>query len=504
MAGSSETKRSVIEGIATVLSIQNHNHPRYYNTYKESDLQFGEARYRRFTEKTQLIIEELIRAPHSTASSLGRKFALSTSELAAIYKVIQVSDSIQQEFMCSDNGDYIGVAKNHFDTRAFEVVFFVGLSCPLRCAFCPSVSLHSNGRKTLRQYPHSPNAAISREEIARVFSDIVTMRQSGIQVLVKLSGGLEPFTNTEQMEWILELAGRHATPTQIFTNGVLLNTPKKRALALAADGVRISVSAPNQAIFRDLCLGGEDSAKLSFELLVDNLRNLIRERCQSAGNTVIGINSVIGAFNWRWFEKIIDLAVDIGVDYIDVKPDYYSADRGWLKKADEKISEIRSSLSNGKKKQTRIVFAGSINRKNVFNDRITGTTSVASQCNHKIFITPFGECTPVHYGALPQKVSADNLENHIYRLGKVTTTHGITDLLTNASTLPEIPFDLLNPFERILALESKRREEDERFGLPLEYSPYDTSNKNKPFALPLTEVIRDGGDQRGEFHDLRT
>jgi hypothetical protein len=70
-------------------------------------------------------------------------------------------------------------------------------------------------------------------------------------------------------------------------------------------------------------------------------------------------------------------------------------------------------LSNGKKKQTRIVFAGSINRKNVFNDHITGTTSVASQCNHKIFITPFGECTPVHYGALPQKVSADNLENHI-------------------------------------------------------------------------------------------
>lgn len=420
------------------------------------------------------VLRHLLKTPYRCAEEIAQLESLSPVEMDSIYRYIQTSEVCQKEFMSSHNRDYFDTVRNHFGKRQYTVVFFVGLYCPARCHFCPSVEVQEDGKRDLFRYQSSTaeQQKLTYADCRRIFDDLAHLQQTGTRISIKISGGLEPFTDPKTIGWILSLAREHGMHSTIFTNGMLLKLAKNRELALQCDTIRISLSTSDHESYREAYFGRHRDNKeiITLPELFLTLQQLIRQRDGSGATTEIGVNTVAGHFNFHELEQLIRDTTTLGVDYIEVKGEYFETkSAAWFDALEPVLADIQQQMVNDRIARTRIGLTGSLGRHNFFNQAPTGLCRPQDQANHKMFINPFGECTPVHYWAYPNGGRQQQTRRFI---GGLTPQTNLLELITRGDELPELDYVHLNPFELILSLESSRQRRDLLFGINPANNPY--------------------------------
>lgn len=440
----------------------------------------------RVVDQTADLVRYLASAPYSPAKTTAGHMGMSREELMLSYKLIQRTPAAAEHIKASPNGDYLNIVNHYFTNQMYVVVFFVGLACPGRCVFCPNVTVAHDGTRKISLYRGKRSDRLSHNDIESVFEDISEIKAQGTSVMVKISGGLEPLTDPETIGSILSQARDRGVRAKMFTNGLLLDTEERRRLALGTGDIRISLSVIDEKAYDEVMFGSDATRKKKYGLayLLNNIEKLVKERDRYNPGTKIGINSIVLENNYRDMHRFISAAGDLGVDYIDFKPNYFTpykkSTQAYLTKT---IGALKASRSNG---GTGVYFAGSLSRENLFWTHRDGFCHPHKQSKFKLFITPHGNCSPVHHGAFPAAAEGTETWCSPYTGGRISQQHSLLDIIANMPNLPDLAYEKLNPFEHMLALEIKREEEDRTWGIPKSFNPY-----HFPMADTLPDVLRE-------------
>ena len=439
------------------------------------------ARASELVEQAWTVMNALKARPYLDGESLCETNALSRDHIAVIYKMIQRSKACQASFKSSHNRDYFNVVNHYFNHQQYTLVFFVGTTCPSRCVYCPNVKVDKQGRRRLVNYGRGKEDLLKDAALERVFDDLLTMKKKGADVLVKISGGLEPLTDIITMSSIIHLAKTTDIPVKLFTNGLLFSDPLRRTAAVQTNDIRISLGSPDEDQYRDICFSRHESPKeKTLSILKTNIRQLIMERDKSNPSCKIGLNSIIMPSNHTQIIPMLEMARELGVDYIDIKPDYFSdCDAENAESMEDSVREAKIVAAHDSYSNLFVNFTGSLSRSDLYWNNWKGTCDTMKQSGFKMFITPFGQCSPVHYGAFPH--SARSFKNTLfsYAIGEIGPDRSLLDVLKKPWKTPEIEMKKLNPFELMMNLEIKREENDKSWGLPTCVSPYHTRDRNK-------------------------
>jgi molybdenum cofactor biosynthesis enzyme MoaA len=450
---------------------------------------------RELVDRAMTVFNALKDAPYITGSEVCRKYGIDRPLLAVIYKIIQRSSVCQDYFGKSCHRDYFTILKHYFNHHLYNVVFFVGTDCPSRCVYCPSVTVDGQGKRHIKRYAEDKTSKLTEKHFVNMFDDLARFKSRGMMMIIKISGGLEPLTDIESVQWIVRLAGGLELPVKLFTNGLLLNTPERRRTALETADIRISLSTTDERQYQRICFSDRNTAPENMILprLKENIRLLVKERPSVNTGCKIGFNCVIRPENHTCIEPLIEMAKDIGIDYIDFKPDYFSVyDEDAVFSITESIQKARTKISSDAYSCIFINFAGTLSMEHLYWKAWNNTCNPVRQADFKIFITPFGQCSPVHNGAFPHYDASVGRNNVSYYIGRIGEGSGLIDILSNPAVIPEIGLKELNPFELMLSLEISREEEDTAWGLPLCVSPYHTSQRDQ---IPADLFFRFGIDE---------
>jgi len=444
-------------------------------------------------EKVFSVCNLLKRHPYMSGRSISEKTGLNKRQLAVAYKMIQRSNVSQDYFKSSKNRDYFNVVNHYFNYQLYTIVFFVGTNCPSRCLYCPNVKVDKNGRRRLITYNSLKGKKLSEKTLNRIFSDLTEIKDKGNNILVKISGGLEPLTNAKTMKIIIDLASQLGIRVKLFTNGLLFKDSGKRNIALAASDVRISLSTSDEKQYQNICFSDRVNPKFkhALSLLKENIKKLVRERNDLNPKCQIGFNTIVLPENHLQLVSLLELARELGIDYVDLKPDYFSNyDTVTRIAMENSIQKAQMVASHESYQNLYVNFTGSLFRNDLFWQSWPGICDAIRQSEFKLFITPFGHCSPVHYGAFPSSEASFQGKLPNYSIGEINDAQSLLDVLRHPFQLPKIDLKKLNPFELMLHLEITREEDDKAWGLPISVSPYHTRlRKDIPldFFLILTE-----------------
>ena len=453
-------------------------------------------------EKAFSVCNLLKRHPYLSARSISKKTGLNKGQLAVAYKMIQCSNVSQDYFKSSKNRDYFNVVNHYFNSQLYTLVFFVGTNCPSRCLFCPNVKIDKKGRRRLVTYTPQKGKKLSQKALNRIFSDLAKLKAKGNNILVKISGGLEPLTSTGTMKIIITLALQLGIRVKLFTNGLLFKDPEKRNIALGASDIRISLSTSDEKQYQNICFSerGNPRFKHALSLLKENIKKLVRERNDLNPKCQIGFNTVVLPENHLQLVSLLELAAELGIDYVDLKPDYFSNYDTATRIAMESSIRKAQTVAHNKSFQNLYVnFTGSLSPDDLFWRTWPGACDTIRQSEFKMFITPFGICSPVHYGAFPKSEASFQGKLPNYSIGEVNDEQSLLDVLRHPLQAPKINLKKLNPFELMLHLEITREEDDRSWGLPISVSPYHTRlRKDIPLDF-FSHISRISTPSRLEF-----
>ena len=443
-----------------------------------------------FVSKAVSVFDILKTSPYLSGKTISDKIGLSRDYLSVAYKMIQRSDACQDVFKASANRDYFNVVNHYFNQDMYTLVFFVGNSCPSRCIFCPNVKIDKLGRRRLVRYPDSKRFKLSEETLAHVFADLAELKKGGTNILVKISGGLEPLTDIDTVAAIIRFSDTLNLPVKLFTNGILLKDQEKRKVALQTGDIRISLSTADEREYQHINFSRASHLKKPKALsqLKESIRQLIHERPSVNPSCRIGFNSIILPDNHLHLVPLLEMARDLGIDYVDFKPDYFSSyDNETTAAMEASIEQAKQVVTHDSFQNLYVNFTCSLSRRDLFWHPSDGQCNTMKQSYFKLFITPFGHCSPVHYGAFPHRdPSRKSILSH-YSIGEIDNRHSLLDILNQPLRRPQIDLKKLNPFELMLNLEITREEEDEMWGIPLSVSPYHTGHRKK---LPADLFLR--------------
>lgn len=435
-------------------------------------------------EKACQVSNLLRNSPYLSGRAISERCTIGKQPLGLIYKAIQRSEVCQKSFAASKNHDYFSVVKHYFIKRMYTLVLFVGNTCPSRCFYCPNVTIDESGRRQLASYGKGTISPLDRHVISGVFDDLAAIQKDGTEVLVKISGGLEPLTDMAMVSTIVSCARANNTRVKLFTNGLLLSDPTTRATALQTGDIRISLSTPDEGQYQDICFS-DDNDKMEHALanLKKNIEMLVKERDRGRVPCKIGFNSLVLPLNHAKLIDLLAMAEELGVDYVDIKPDYFSNYPPDVVRAMEASTRhAQEAASRGKFGHLSVNFACSLFRDDLFWNDWRGMCDASKQARFKLFVTPFGDCSPVHYGAFPHPISGSGA---VFSVGRIGPNGGLLSVLTAPTAIPQIEMKKLNPFELMLNLEIEREEEDLAWGLQKYVNPYHTQDRNTiPPALP--------------------
>ena len=178
---------------------------------------------------------------------------------------------------------------------------------------------------------------------------------------IKLQGLGEPLLHPQIGDILKKLVNKNIK-VWIISNGTLLNSDKYRNLLVDyVSDVAISIDSVNEENFNYLRKGA------NLRKITDGIKLLVAERNIKKSNLTIGINFVVSHKNYNEIEKLYDLIVDSGVDYLTINSveNWSIADENGFNDAAEFVAEsrkYRQQISGSVKKlflklmKKRIVF----------------------------------------------------------------------------------------------------------------------------------------------------
>jgi len=439
------------------------------------------------------VFTALSHSPWTPARELAEGLGVDQDRMLLAYKCMQRAEGMMERLSQGVHSDYFNVVRHYFNTPFYTLVFFVGTTCPSRCVFCPNVSVNSDGSRSLTNYGDGMTPMESGA-IDAMFLELDRLKTAGIGLLVKISGGLEPMTDVKTLTHIARRAGELSVPVKLFTNGILLNTDQRRRAALLTRDIRISLSTADAGQYEVINFGERRPRhRMRLDHLKENLKALVRLRDRTGSATQIGFNSIIMPTNCDQVLPLMNMARDLGVDYIDFKPDYFgSVDTKEQKTIMDAVAMATDLCKQSDWKSLYIHFAGAIQRDHLYWKSWEGQCDAVKQAKYKMFVTPFGHLSPIHYGAFPHSDIEPEAELARWDVGRTNGVKRFLDVLASPDPIPAVPWSCLNPFELMLSLEIEREALDKAWGIPVSCSPYHTSRRHE-LPVELVEAWRRGG-----------
>lgn len=180
-----------------------------------------------------------------------------------------------------------------------EWVVYPSNVCNHKCVWC---MFRQNGE----QFGEN-RVTLPRDPLLRFVRDAARLGGTVIQ----FEGGGEPLLNKYTLD-ALHLANELGIKTAMSTNGRLL-TP---AVAAAVDYLRVSLNAGTAEQHYKTNHAGAGAG--DFDTIVENVRRAVPHKRQD-----ISLAFVVDADNYRDIPAFVDLAADLGVDFVHLRPAFW-------------------------------------------------------------------------------------------------------------------------------------------------------------------------------------
>jgi TDP-4-amino-4,6-dideoxy-D-glucose deaminase len=419
-------------------------------------------------ENTSLIIavaEEISARPFLAASELCRRFAVSKHELKAIYAAIRASPEVRKNFNSSPFFYLIKVLENLSKdrSRTLQILrakspqplletleLFISGHCNVNCTFC-----YRRGRDYGEQH------ILSSAEFVAIVNEFADLGGK----IMDVSGGLEPLLSPAICD-VLRTGVERGLRTNLYTIGNALHSPKFSTLLTSLSQIRVSFTAHDKTSYRRMM--GVDQ----FDRVTANIRTLVQLKTRCHSSVRIGTSHVVTPENFRDIPKAIECAMDLGVDFFDLRsvsvsasPDYRPNQRADLR---EILAAVRHRQANCEYGQLKISIADAFNviatpesdpMPNVDHDLIKMLV------HYRVTVTPAGKVFPLNILGQPTH------EDERFLLGKVGANRRLAAAMTGKKDIPLQP-DLLLPHDKSLILALSKLKNDLAFGIGLEESPF--------------------------------
>jgi len=187
--------------------------------------------------------------------------------------------------------------------------FFLSNVCNHACTGCHSRYMHKNEVQFL-----------DFAKLKEVVNDVAELGVEGIEI----SGGGEPLMYPQIIPAIAFMRSK-GLKVGMFSNGSLLTGELSDFLVQNLLFIRVALDAGNAETYKKIH-GRDDFGKLS-----DNLKSLVKRktelasaRGETAGNggglATIGAKYLVSTKNWKELPAAVELAREIGLDYLQFKP----------------------------------------------------------------------------------------------------------------------------------------------------------------------------------------
>ncbi len=285
-------------------------------------------------------------------------------------------------------------------------------TCNYTCAMC---LWSDKGELTYKELGLEESGLMQPHDWIRTFQNAQSL---GTRRII-FSGGGEPLVNKATYDLIA--AARHAgLKTQLYTNGFELRraTDQEWDEILDMEQIRFSMHSPTDTAYNRIVAMPEHTNALT--QVTANIKELIARRTASERKVRIGIGFVTQALNHHQIEAMADFAVELGVDYIDLRQDEVdvtqhlnATQRGFVA---GQLRSIRNRMLRGDFGSTRLTMSDDMT---ALANGIKHADRKVGACAVKMFrpaISPFGIVAPCDLRAEPR------FSHPAYRFGNVRQT----------------------------------------------------------------------------------
>lgn len=188
-----------------------------------------------------------------------------------------------------------------------EWVVYPSNLCNHKCVFC--LFRHPAPDGHIEQLDPVSRVQLPRDLLLRFVDDAARLGA----VILQFEGGGEPLLNKHTREAI-ERASAAGLKVALSTNGRLL-TPE---VARSVDYIRVSLNAGTATQHWRTNHGGDVNDKGDWDIIVANIAAAVTNKKQD-----LGLAFVIDTDNYRDITPFCDLAVELGVDFVHIRPAFY-------------------------------------------------------------------------------------------------------------------------------------------------------------------------------------
>ncbi len=209
--------------------------------------------------------------------------------------------------------------------KPFGIKFEVSAKCNLRCIMCPL----SKGLKRKQGF-------LKFDNFKKIYDEIIPS-------YLNLTGIGEPLLNPDLFK-IIRYSSKKGTIVKLDTNATLLNKKNiKKLLESKPNIVSVSIDGSDKKTYEKIRIGAK------YDVVINNLKNLVNQRDKKKSKTKIHINFVLLKENIKNIVKFIKYIDSLGVDSIngDIALPLGSNKNKKERKIDEKIIEkTKKELKN--------------------------------------------------------------------------------------------------------------------------------------------------------------
>jgi len=182
---------------------------------------------------------------------------------------------------------------------------------PIYIAFSPSSLCNHKCEFCVYHYKKFEPIYFPKEQYFRLVDEWAKL---GVKSIFYAGDG-EPLLNKGSVEMI-EYTRKAGIDIAMNTNGILMTKKTNTVLVDSLDWIRISVNAGTEDSYSKI----HGTAKGDFTKVINNIRDLVKQKKERNSKIVIGVQCVLLEENKHDMEELAKVLKDAGVDYFAVKP----------------------------------------------------------------------------------------------------------------------------------------------------------------------------------------
>ena len=383
----------------------------------------------------------------------------------------------------------------------YRIGIYPGLSCMFECVFC--------GRNYNAKYDRS-----LLDDGMEKYISLINSSPKEDEFKFYISGGLEPLTNPKLNILIKEIK-KNGFKVPLYTNGQMLTEKfiKKSDFIKDLYSLRISLYGTNEQQYSQTV-----RKKNQFDLVKNNIVNLINHKNKNNLSTLIGLNYILLDGRGEDMLKILEFIKSVNklvgnkknnINFLTLREDFRSTTNLRLKK-DERIKlvdffrKFQQELDNNKEFENLFVDYGYSLEPikdgyvdHIYEDVFADENILLKEGtpNISVAIDLYGDV----YG-YREAAFLDRPGSKRYILGRIEDNISINDIIDKSVKLErnieqhKNDLDYLDAFDHIVLRTLNQAKEDKNFGIPFEKGPvksriFDNYKKTINFKTHFSDTV---------------